>query len=79
MKYSQFSFSKFTWWEFAWITVQAAVENNNRNVTENANKNKLKMTFKEALMTGSKSTVRNRPLSKYTEIESKKEDKRETN
>jgi hypothetical protein len=56
-----------------------SVENNNRNVTENANINKLKMTFKEALMTGSKSTVRNRPLSKDIETKSKKEDKRETN
>ncbi len=53
------------------------VENDNRNVTENANMTKLKMTFKEALMTGDKTKVSNRSLSKDIEEKSKEEDKKE--
>ena len=60
-------------------SVKEHVENDNRNVTENANMTKLKITFKEALMTGDKTKVRNRSLSKDIEEKSKKEDKKETN
>ena len=40
---------------------------------------KLKMTFKEALMTRDKTKVRNRSLLKDIEEKSKQEDKKETN
>ena len=59
--------------------VKERVENDNRNVTENANMTKLKMTFKEALMTRDKTKVRNRSLLKDIEEKSKQEDKKEMN